>query len=167
MMKPPRGLEEVISLLLSPPLASVSLLGTNLRTKVMKFLIAREKHTASQLKVPDSPFRVGWKNSCSPERNLTVGKRGVPLSLQGRQEVSGRPMRFAGPLPCDCQYLDGIASEQRLWGFWGLPLPHLQKLLWGFCSWRWEVWKRKRVRGWDGCVLAGMQKRVRHGALPL
>lgn len=62
MMKPPRGLEEVISLLLSLPVASVSLLGTNLLTKVMKFLIAREKHSAGQLKVPGSPRRVGWKN---------------------------------------------------------------------------------------------------------
>lgn len=125
MMKPPRGLEEVISLLLSPPLASVSLLGTNPRTKVIKFLIAREKHSAGQFKVPGSPFRVGRENSGSPERNLTVGKRGVPLSLQRRQEVSGRPMQFAGPVPCDCQRPEGIASERRLWVSGRLPLLHL------------------------------------------
>lgn len=59
MKKPARGLKEVISLLLSPRLGSVSLLGANLLTKVMRILIAREKHSAGQLKVPRSPFKVG------------------------------------------------------------------------------------------------------------
>lgn len=160
MMKPPRGLEEVISLLLSPRLARVSLLRANLLTKVTRFLIAREKPSAGQFKVPGSPFRVGGEISCSPERSLAFGKRGVPLTLQRRQEVSGA-------LPCDCQCLEGIASEKHLWGFWRLPLLRLHKPSWGSCSGRWEVWKHRWVLWWDGCAFAGKPGRVRHGGLHL
>lgn len=67
MMKPPRGLEEVISLLLSPRLARVSLLRANLLTKVTRFLIAREKPSAGQFNVPGSPFRVAGGRSPVPQ----------------------------------------------------------------------------------------------------
>lgn len=75
-----------LSLLLSLPLANVSLAGANLPPKATRLFIPRGNSSAGQFKVTGSQFRVGWED-CSPERNLTPGKRGVPLPPRSSQEV--------------------------------------------------------------------------------
>lgn len=37
----------------------------------------------ASFRVPGSQFRVGWEDSCSPARSLTLGQRGVPLPPPG------------------------------------------------------------------------------------
>lgn len=104
-----------LSLLLSPPLANVSLGGANLPPKAMGFLIPRVNSSAGQFRVPGSQFRVGWENSGSTE---PLGKRGVPLSPcppGAARRSLGDPYASPGPFPVTAQRLKGIASDKHFW----------------------------------------------------
>lgn len=66
--------------------------------KAMGSLIPRGNSSAGHFRVPGSRFRMGWEDSCFPERNLTLGKRGVPLAPTRSAQPRG-PWLTLGPFP--------------------------------------------------------------------